>query len=92
MTFAYMPYWKNVDAKVEGASQRIQEDTHHFAQIIENLGLKVAHGTDDICVGEQPSDRYVLSSKKDTPITSAELNFVECDYWAGCYWGKRGMI
>ena len=47
------------------------------------------HGTDDICVGEQPSDRYVLSSKKDTPITSAELDFVECDYWAGCYMGSK---
>ena len=41
-------------------------------------------GTDDICVGEKPSDRYVLSEKK-APSTSSELNFVECDYWAGCY-------
>ena len=24
MTYSYMPYWKAVDAKVEGASQRIQ--------------------------------------------------------------------
>ena len=24
MTFAYMPYWKKIDAKVEGSSQRIQ--------------------------------------------------------------------
>ena len=30
MTFAYMPYWKKVDAKVEGASQRIQEDCMNF--------------------------------------------------------------
>ena len=25
MTFSYMPYWRAVDAKVEGASQRIQD-------------------------------------------------------------------
>ena len=42
---------------------------------------KIAKSEKDICVGEQPSNLYVLSSKKDTPMTSAELNFVECDYW-----------
>ena len=41
MTFAYMPYWKAIDAKVEGASQRIQEDCRDFAEIIENIGLEV---------------------------------------------------
>ena len=41
MTFAYMPYWKNVDAKVEGASQRIQEDCMNFAKIVESIGLQV---------------------------------------------------
>ena len=30
MTFSYMPYWRAVDAKVEGASQRIQEDCMNF--------------------------------------------------------------
>ena len=48
------------------------------------------HGTGDICVGEQPSNRYILAGKyKDTPMTSAELTFVECDYWAGCYLGDK---
>ena len=41
MTFAYLPYWKNIDAKVEGASQRIQEDCKTFAAIVESIGLQV---------------------------------------------------
>ena len=41
ITFAYMPYWKKVDAKVEGASQRIQEDCQKFASIVESIGLQV---------------------------------------------------
>ncbi len=41
MTFAYMPYWKEIDAKVEGASQRIQEDCMNFAKIVESIGLQV---------------------------------------------------
>jgi peptide/bleomycin uptake transporter len=41
MTFSYMPYWKAVDSKVEGASQRIQEDAMNFAKIVESLGLQI---------------------------------------------------
>ncbi len=41
MTFAYIPLWKAVDSKVEGASQRIQEDCKAFASIVESLGLQV---------------------------------------------------
>jgi len=41
ITFAYMPLWKKVDAKVEGASQRIQEDCKTFASIVESIGLQV---------------------------------------------------
>jgi peptide/bleomycin uptake transporter len=36
-----MPYWRAVDAKVEGASQRIQEDAMNFAKIVESLGLQI---------------------------------------------------
>jgi peptide/bleomycin uptake transporter len=36
-----MPYWKATDAKIEGASQRIQEDAMNFAKIVESLGLQV---------------------------------------------------
>ena len=42
------------------------------------------HGTSDICVGESPSSQYRKSDVKNESKT-AELNFVECDYWAGCY-------
>ena len=41
ITFAYMPYWKEVDARVEGASQRIQEDCMNFARIVESIGLQI---------------------------------------------------
>ena len=41
ITFSYMPYWRAVDAKVEGASQRIQEDCRDFANIVENIGLDI---------------------------------------------------
>ena len=34
-----MPYWRAVDAKVEGASQRIQEDAMNFAKIVESSRL-----------------------------------------------------
>ena len=41
MTFSFMPYWKKVDSKVEGASQRIQEDCMNFARIVESIGLQI---------------------------------------------------
>jgi len=41
MTFSYMPYWKKMNVKVEGASQRIQEDCRDFAEDIEEVGLEV---------------------------------------------------
>ena len=36
-----MPDWRAVDAKVEGASQSIQEDAMNFAKIVESLGLQI---------------------------------------------------
>ncbi len=41
ITFDYIPRWLNVKEEIEGASQRIQEDTYRFARIVETLGLKV---------------------------------------------------
>ena len=41
ITFDYLPKWRDVTEDIEGASQRIQEDTHKFAEIIENLGLQI---------------------------------------------------
>ena len=41
MTFSYMPYWRATEAKVEGSSQRIQEDCMNFAKIVESIGLQL---------------------------------------------------
>lgn len=41
ITFGYIPRWRNVKEEIEGASQRIQEDTYRWARIIESLGLQV---------------------------------------------------
>jgi peptide/bleomycin uptake transporter len=38
MTFYYMSNWQTVRT-IEGAAQRVQEDTRDFAQIVEGLGL-----------------------------------------------------
>ncbi len=42
------------------------------------------HGTGDICVGDNPSVAYVMD-KSVARKYSGELNYVQCDYWAGCY-------
>lgn len=41
ITFDYIPRWRNVTQEIEGASQRIQEDTYRLARIVESLGLHV---------------------------------------------------
>jgi len=42
ITFSYLPRWKNVTEDIEGASQRIQEDTFRFTRIMESLGVGIA--------------------------------------------------
>jgi peptide/bleomycin uptake transporter len=39
LTFAYLPLWEASDDRVEGSSQRIQEDIMRFAQMTYRLGL-----------------------------------------------------
>lgn len=39
ITMDYLPEWSGVTGEIEGASQRIQEDTQKFADILESLGL-----------------------------------------------------
>ena len=39
ISFAYRPYWEQVEHEIEGAAQRLQEDTRDFALILEDLGL-----------------------------------------------------
>jgi len=41
ITFNYLPRWDGIDEKIEGASQRIQQDTERFARIVETLGLAI---------------------------------------------------
>lgn len=40
MNFYYMANWQQI-RKIEGASQRVQEDTQNFSSIVENLGLSI---------------------------------------------------
>ncbi|MEO8758747.1 MAG: peptide antibiotic transporter SbmA [Devosia sp.] len=40
MTFYYMANWPQV-RKIEGAAQRVQEDTQNFSSIVEGLGLNI---------------------------------------------------
>ena len=48
------------------------------------------HGTGDICVGVQPSKQFIkaFNVKTDESFKN-KLEWVKCDHWAGCYWGKR---
>lgn len=39
VTFYYLPHWSVHEGNIEGASQRIQEDTYQFANALESLGL-----------------------------------------------------
>ncbi len=41
ITYHYLSYWKEKKGTVEGASQRIQEDTYTFARSLESLGLGI---------------------------------------------------
>ena len=41
ITYSYMPYWRASEEKIEGSSQRIQEDCMNFAKIVETIGLQV---------------------------------------------------
>ncbi len=40
MNFYYMANWQHI-REIEGASQRVQEDTQNFSSIVENLGLSL---------------------------------------------------
>ena len=41
INYAYIPLWREVDAEIEGSSQRIQEDTYRFGRIVEKLFLDI---------------------------------------------------
>ena len=46
------------------------------------------HGTRDICTHEGLIAQYVLEQGTKTKNVGA-LEYVECDYWAGCYLAER---
>ncbi len=49
-----------------------------------------SYATGDICVGDSPSKQFIKASNIKTDTTyQDQLDWVECDYWAGCYYGKR---
>ena len=41
ITSYYIPLWENCPSNIEGASQRIQQDTYEFARSLESLGLGI---------------------------------------------------
>jgi len=66
ITFDYLPRWRNVKEDIEGSSQRIQEDTKKFADIIENLGLKIVRSVMTL-IAFIPV-LWQLSAKTDIPF------------------------
>jgi peptide/bleomycin uptake transporter len=70
ITFDYLPQWRNVTADIEGASQRIQEDTKKFAEIIENLGLQIVRSIMTL-IAFIPV-LWQLSAKTDIPFFGME--------------------
>lgn len=62
----------------------------YFAEYETLKECKIAKSEMDLCVGEQPSKQFIKVSNVKTDTTFQEkLDWVDCDYWAGCYWGKR---
>ena len=66
ITFDYIPRWRSVQQEIEGASQRIQEDCHRFARIVESLGLQIVRAVMTL-IAFTPV-LYGLSDKVDVPV------------------------
>ena len=45
----------------------------------------VKHGMDAVCVGDSPSHLYVNDEAEVVEEFKKEIEFVKCDYWAGCF-------
>ena len=43
------------------------------------------NGSGDICVGDNLVTKYVLDKDTYQKNEGSTLNYVQCDYWAGCY-------
>lgn len=70
ITRDYLPRCENVPTKIEGESQRIQEDAQKFARIIESLGLQVARALMTL-IAFLPV-LWMLSENIDIPFISGE--------------------
>lgn len=44
-----------------------------------------SHGTGSICTTEAPFQQYTVTDSIPTSSNTAELTYIPCDYWAGCY-------
>lgn len=66
ITEDYVPRWRQVEHEIEGASQRIQEDTNRFARIVEGLGLQIFRAVMTL-IAFLPI-LWTLSAKVDIPL------------------------
>ena len=73
--FLYQPMWFDSGPYTEVAE-------NEYTSILE-CQIDTS-GTKDICVGSNPIKRYVLN-KDAYRSSSTPLNYIKCDYWAGCY-------
>ena len=87
ITFDYLPRWRNVKEDIEGSSQRIQEDTKKFADIIENLGLKIVRSVMTL-IAFIPV-LWTLSAKTDIPFMGMEAGSL---VWFALFISIGGLI
>lgn len=66
ITEDYIPRWRKVEHEIEGASQRIQEDTQRFAAIVQGLGLAIVRATMTL-IAFIPI-LWTLSAQVDLPV------------------------
>jgi len=66
ITENYIPRWLHVEHEIEGASQRIQEDTNRFARIVESLGIQIFRAVMTL-IAFIPI-LWAMSSQVDLPI------------------------
>ena len=74
-TYLHEPMWFD-------SGPYVLKDGKEYSSMVE---CSIAtHGTDDICVGDNPSVVYVMDQSA-AQKSSGSLKYVACDYWAGCY-------
>ena len=78
MSFTYIDKWQHHEQHVEGASQRIQEDTQRFARIVEGLGLEFFES--------------VLKILAFVPILWSLSVYVQIPFFKGHSWFFSGII